>query len=147
MAYNQKEYMKEWYSKNKEHVLNYKKQYRQDHAQQLLEYNKQYKELHKEENKIRDINRKESYRGRRRELQLKRYYQLTYKEWLQIWNNQDGKCLICQIPFDKPSDSCVDHNHITGEIRGLLCRKCNCAIGLLKENIQSIKNMLKYLEG
>jgi len=41
---------------------------------------------------------------------------------------------------------CVDHDHNTGKIRGLLCNTCNRALGLLKDNKQLLINALKYLK-
>lgn len=41
---------------------------------------------------------------------------------------------------------CIDHDHKTGKIRGLLCGFCNKAIGLLKENINILRNAIHYLE-
>lgn len=39
----------------------------------------------------------------------------------------------------------VDHCHKTGKVRGLLCSNCNTAIGLLKEDINVLKNAINYL--
>jgi hypothetical protein len=44
--------------------------------------------------------------------------------------NQNGLCLICKIN----SALCVDHDHVTGRVRGILCRNCNQAIGLLQDS-------------
>jgi hypothetical protein len=39
----------------------------------------------------------------------------------------------------------VDHSHITGKVRGILCPSCNLTIGLFEDNIEIIKNAIKYL--
>lgn len=66
---------------------------------------------------------------------------------------QDGVCKIC-LGGDKRQwrdgrkqflPLCVDHNHDTGEIRGLLCNKCNVAIALLGENTDVLHNAIRYL--
>jgi hypothetical protein len=41
---------------------------------------------------------------------------------------------------------CVDHNHETGQIRGVLCHQCNRGIGAFKDNIERMKRALNYLE-
>lgn len=41
---------------------------------------------------------------------------------------------------------CVDHDHNTGRIRGILCRNCNVAIGYFKENTGNLKSAIAYLE-
>jgi hypothetical protein len=54
---------------------------------------------------------------------------------------QGGKCLLC----DKPADV-VDHCHTTGAVRGLLCGSCNRGLGDFGENVQALKNAIRYLE-
>jgi hypothetical protein len=51
---------------------------------------------------------------------------ITYEIYLKELEKQDGKCKICNKIMDKVY---VDHDHITGNYRGLLCRKCNCGLG------------------
>lgn len=59
---------------------------------------------------------------------------------------------MCKICKDKEKSRTkinltVDHCHKTGKIRGLLCHSCNVVLGLLKEDINRIKNIINYLEG
>jgi hypothetical protein len=59
----------------------------------------------------------------------KKKYGLTVEEVLEMIENQSGKCGICK------STDCrlgVDHNHQTGEIRGMLCNRCNTSLGWLE---------------
>jgi len=70
---------------------------------------------------------------------------VTKEQYLEILASQYGSCAICkEIPKEKAL--CVDHNHETKKIRGLLCHRCNSAIGLLKDSITVIKNAASYLE-
>lgn len=81
---------------------------------------------------------------------VKRYslmvnFGISLEEYQNMLKNQDYKCAICKDP---PSDNkclSVDHNHITGQVRGLLCTKCNSAIAYLKEDKSIIQNALSYL--
>jgi len=41
---------------------------------------------------------------------------------------------------------CLDHDHVSGFVRGMLCRRCNTAVGLLDDNIGRLKSVLRYLE-
>src|SRR5215204_4121210 len=66
-------------------------------------------------------------------IQIKNRYGVTVEEYETLLKLQSGKCAICE---DTDNDNlCVDHNHTTNQVRGLLCRKCNNAIGLTKENL------------
>ena len=69
-------------------------------------------------------------------------YGITLKQYEVIHNRQQGKCGICG---DKSKTYlCVDHNHSTGQIRGLLCRTCNMNLGWLEKHKTKID---KYMPG
>ena len=55
---------------------------------------------------------------------------------------QDNKCAICSVP---DPDS-VDHDHVTGKIRGFLCRHCNLGLGHFRDSEESLKSAVAYLE-
>lgn len=40
----------------------------------------------------------------------------------------------------------IDHNHATGQVRGALCSDCNKALGLVKDNILTLRNLIQYIE-
>lgn len=59
-----------------------------------------------------------------------RMYNITYHDYMHMQNVQDGKCAICENESVKERLS-VDHCHTTGKVRGLLCRSCNRALGII----------------
>ncbi len=63
---------------------------------------------------------------------------------------QGGLCMICKRPpaamKDAPGKLCVDHNHSTGAVRGLLCDWCNKGIGYFKESPEIIARAIAYVE-
>lgn len=70
-----------------------------------------------------------------------------------MFQKQGGLCAICHKPekeIDKktglPRPLHVDHNHVTNEVRGLLCGECNKGIGSLKENPTILRNAAEYIE-
>lgn len=78
---------------------------------------------------------------------LKKLYGIGIEEYNKMLAAQDNKCAICKQPEDNfKRKLCVDHNHVTGVVRGLLCHHCNTAIGLLKEDVNIFKTSLEYLE-
>ena len=87
--------------------------------------------------------------GYTRQYDLMKSYSITVEEYNKMLEKQNGRCKICNnIPdiTKRKKYLCVDHNHITNKIRGLLCDKCNRGIGLLNEDLSIIKNALNYLQ-
>lgn len=153
---------------NKERRRKYEKQYRLDHKEQLKNYRRLYYQEHKEESK--QYSQKyikqnpgygkkyhEKYKVKHNEDSIEYYrnhkklykgynlkkYGLTVEEYEKLYQQQNGKCAIC---YQKYEVLAVDHDHKTGKIRGLLCRKCNMILGAMNDNPQIYLNILKYLE-
>lgn len=61
------------------------------------------------------------------------------------FQEQDGRCAICNVPIEIKSAH-LDHDHITGRIRGMLCRDCNWGLGNFKDSIESLRRAIQYLE-
>lgn len=81
-----------------------------------------------------------------RESAVRLKYGLTEKEYNKIYKDQNGKCAICGMPESELKKKlCVDHDHKTGKVRGLLCTLCNQALGSFKDNQSNIENALYYL--
>lgn len=70
-------------------------------------------------------------------------YNLTIDEWLLLKERQENKCAICKQEFS--STPCVDHDHKTGKVRGLLCQKCNKIMGQFNDNVSTFQNAVIYL--
>lgn len=75
--------------------------------------------------------------------QLKHVYGITHEVYNNIMENQEGLCPICEQFLIDP---CLDHCHITGKIRGIICRKCNTGIGMLMDNPSLLRRAAEYLE-
>ena len=72
---------------------------------------------------------------------------LTFDSYFDMLLKQKARCAICRIEQTKLTYLfSIDHNHKTGEIRGLLCSNCNTALGLLKEDFLIINNLKNYLK-
>ena len=85
---------------------------------------------------------------RNRRNALMQNYGITVEQYDEIRMSQNYCCAICKIHETKATRQklYVDHSHITGQNRGLLCATCNSAIGLLKENVETIGNAILYLK-
>jgi len=95
------------------------------------------------------VNRKKHYEADRKSGKLQESFwkraniNITYKEYVEKYDKLQGKCEICN---DKLDVLCVDHNHETNEVRGLLCTKCNLAIEGLKESPEIMNSAIKYIK-
>jgi len=78
--------------------------------------------------------------------QLKHLYGLTLEDYEKLLEAQKGVCAICKKSYrDGGRNLSVDHNHISGKVRGLLCDSCNRAIGVFKDDILTLQNAIVYL--
>ena len=80
-----------------------------------------------------------------RDTYLRRTYGLTHEAFAILLAGQGGVCAICRT--DKPNSHgwCVDHDHSTGAVRGILCHSCNTGIGALKDSLVLVQAALEYL--
>ena len=77
---------------------------------------------------------------------LNRYYQLTYGITIDDFDKrvvtQDGRCAICGAI----ADLVIDHDHKTGDIRGLLCLPCNSGLGHFHDSTGAMRAAITYIE-
>jgi len=78
-------------------------------------------------------------------------YGISSKDYLRMVDEQGHVCKICgedgkELTKSRVMKLEIDHCHETGKVRGLLCHKCNKALGLLKDNIETLSNAIKYLK-
>jgi hypothetical protein len=86
---------------------------------------------------------------KRRNGKLKRLYNITIEDYDRLLERQENKCAICGC--DSTSSRVhnrfsVDHDHKTGEIRGLLCRNCNMSLGGFDDSIELLSRAIYYLK-
>lgn len=72
---------------------------------------------------------------------LKQRYGLTPETYDALFASQGGRCAICSEVPERP---CVDHNHETGQVRGILCHYCNIRLPAV-ENVNYLTSALAYL--
>lgn len=72
-------------------------------------------------------------------------YNLSLDEYNSTLKEQDGLCALC---FGPPDDErlYVDHCHVTGRVRGLLCRRCNLTLGFARDDPELLRRMAIYVE-
>jgi Recombination endonuclease VII len=77
---------------------------------------------------------------------LKQKFGIDIEQFEEMKRAQGNACAICKQEPQNERELVVDHNHLTGEIRGLLCYSCNSAIGHLKENPDLFMEAYEYME-
>jgi hypothetical protein len=70
-------------------------------------------------------------------------YGIDEEQYKNMVLSQNNICAICNNTSNKTLH--VDHDHVTGKVRGLLCYSCNTGIGLLKEDINTLTRAIEYL--
>lgn len=106
----------QWRAKKKEHYNSYMKEFRKTHPEKY-----------------------ELARNRG----LMHRYGISSEQYEQLFKQQEGLCAICKKTCSKKL--VIDHNHITKQIRGLLCTGCNVAIAIL-DNPELLQQAQKYLK-
>lgn len=133
---NKKEYNKLWRQKNPDKIKESAKKYRERNKDKLKKAQTLYREK---------INYHKNWH-------LKNRYGINLEVYKELLIKQNGVCAICKNPETSETNRgtlrqlAVDHCHTTGKVRGLLCRNCNVSLGMLKENKETILNMLEYLD-
>ena len=136
-----KKYGKLYYIKNKKRIQKNLKMYYKKNKIKVNKRNKNYY------NKTKKVRIKKIF-----EYNLKRFYNLSLKEYNLILKNSKEKCEICgnketrKTKTGKISRIHLDHNHKTGKVRGVLCSNCNIGIGNLKHDIKILRKAIQYLK-
>lgn len=84
---------------------------------------------------------------------LRSAYGLSVEDYEALLAEQGGRCAICGRPprgvhrGGRPQVLAVDHDHVTGRVRGLLCSPCNSALGRLGDTPEALERVLGYLRG
>jgi hypothetical protein len=132
-----------------------RQEWRHKNADRHRANNRAWYEANKERIRARDKERRErhpedTYADYRRRL-LRRKYGLTVERYEELLAAQSGCCAVCGSKEPRGNTRAgkavfvVDHDHNTGAVRGLLCRTCNAAIGLLGDNPENLRRALRYL--
>ena len=147
-----KEYNSKYYDANKEKIKAQTKKYREDHPE--IEKNRDRKDYYSQHNKECKNEVNERHRRYRKnnplifkKIDLRRHHNITVEQYDEQLNKQDGKCAICHRPQeDFKKRFCVDHDHLTNKIRGILCDNCNLILGHANDDINILSEAIQYIE-
>lgn len=139
--------MRRWRAANPERAKEHSQKYKPTREKRRL-YEAEYRAANRERHRKRDAVWSKADRAanplKYRERHLMKYYGLSLAAYDKMVVDQHGACASCRKP---QTNLHVDHCHETGRVRGLLCSKCNTAIGLFGEDIALMERAALYLEG
>lgn len=94
------------------------------------------------------LRNKDSHNKRSSENRLIRTLGITQEEYDDIMKEHDGRCDICHTtePGGPHKKFNLDHDHSTGKLRGILCRRCNTSLGQFEDSVTLMKKAISYLE-
>lgn len=134
-----------WREKNQEKVKAARDRYYAANRERILENARQWRK--------NNPNRKLPTQNQVRDRHYKHKYGITLLEYEDLHSAQQGVCVLCLCPETAKTKSgevarlVVDHDHMTGKVRGLLCRNCNSALGKFKESEEILERAKLYLRG
>jgi hypothetical protein len=84
---------------------------------------------------------------KKREATLKHRYGITTNIYDELSTKQLHRCALCStdVPGGTRTKFLVDHNHETGEVRGLLCYSCNNGLGMFQDSQKLLQRAIQYL--
>jgi hypothetical protein len=104
----------------------------------------QNQEAYRQSNRERMRARRAIDRTIDRQVHLRRAYGISIKDYNAILASQGNRCAICRAEADETLT--VDHCHVTGRVRGLLCSPCNRALGFFEDSPERLRRAAEYLE-
>ena len=123
---------KAWYQRNRRKVIARVQRWREDNRNRYLTYQRDYKRSRPEQE---------------RDGYLRRTFGITLSGYERLLESQAGGCAICGRSPKPKAPLHVDHDHESREVRGLLCVRCNNALGLLEERPERLYLAADYLQG
>lgn len=109
-------------------------------------WGKEYRNTHPEKGREWARNWRKNNPRNKLAADLKFSFKITVEAYENMYRYQNGACAICQGQNTNGKRLSVDHSHVTGAIRGLLCQQCNSMLGMSKDSIERLRSAAEYLE-
>lgn len=135
-----REASRRWRAANPETV----KRWAEANPEKRRELGRRWRADNKEKRKILSRRWYVANREKLKRDRLARCYSLSAEQWNTLLILQAGRCAACDAPLTKKLEPVVDHCHLTGKIRGLLCTGCNTTLGLIEHPLFPAR--MAYLE-
>lgn len=116
--------------------------------QRQAEWRKKHPTYYRDKGRARRAKDPVAYAAWQRRLMMKTLYGITVEDYDKMFKAQRGRCAICrttEVGQTTKKNFCVDHDHKTGKVRGLLCFRCNRALGLFYDKAHVVAKAAEYL--
>ena len=118
-----------------------------ERAQKFKEYQKEWYEENKERLITKGVERTRNLpKDTRKSYIIKSKYGIDIFRFKEMLKESNNKCTVCGKEHSDELPLNIDHDHKTGEVRGLLCKKCNYGLGFFGDDINLLNNAIKYLK-
>ena len=121
------------YAANPEPYIARVKKWQQENSERLNAYRREYRRRPERKRSDRDAH-------------LRRKYGIGIDDYDRMFVEQEGRCAICGEPGPDQGSLHVDHDHASGQVRGLLCVSCNNALGAFREDYDILRAAADYLD-
>jgi len=144
-------YHREWRRNNPDKLKQYRTSYRQRNPEKAKARRSKYHDTNRERENSSNLARHhakksdQAYLDRIWESGLKTKFGITAEKYYEMVESQQGLCAICHKPPNGRRLD-VDHHHVSSEVRGLLCRSCNLALGQFKDDVGILLSAVEYLK-
>jgi len=143
---------REWRLKNREKAIaNAKRAYEvrkakdpEGHRERQRKLMAKWRANNPEKDREADRRYKEKSKHKRRETQYQKKYGITVAQFDKMFAEQGECCALCKGDAGKNGWQ-VDHCHTNGDVRGILCHRCNLALGLFQDDVQRLREAINYL--
>lgn len=143
-------YNRDYYERNKERLKAAARRHYHENKERHRETNRLWHQANREKarERARAWYHRNTFKARTAQRQYRiRKYGLSAEQFDSLLSAQGGVCAICRAECSVSSRLSIDHNHLTGQVRGLLCRTCNSGLGFFRESPDLLRTAASYLQG
>ena len=137
---------------NREKIKESQSRYNMTHKAQRNAYRKMhrmyyihYYQTHKDKMLQQAKDSRNRHRDQIKDRRLRITVGITFEKKKAMWLQQQSCCALCRSPLPDINKSTVDHDHVSGKIRGILCHNCNLGLGHFKDDPIRLQAAIDYL--
>lgn len=139
-----------WKRENKERVRELNRIDREKNPEKYKKWREDYEKRNRDHLRSQGKEFRERHKDRLQKKAVCKLHNIEISDYEEMVKDQENKCKICgmeetRIWKGKPMRLCIDHDHKTGKIRGLLCHSCNTGLGKFCDNTDLLERAIMYL--